>query len=142
MKVINSNESSDQLPVASDAECKVRRALLVSGGVIKPAGKSETIIKKDGTQVLSTRKSSRAWRQKLIDQGIIDPNPSYTPATSREGFTPDDEGEYSTQPINSDEEYERRKSVYLWMVSDILRTRRELRLILGKKSENDPDWYF
>ncbi len=139
-KVINS-KSEDQLPVASDAECKVRRAMLVNSGVIIPANKSDVITKKDGSQVLSTRRSSRALRKQLIEQGIINPNFTYE-ATDREGFVPSEEGEYDPQPIQSDAEYERRKNNYLWMISDILRTRRELRLILGKKADDDPDWYF
>lgn len=141
-KVINTKNSGDQLPLATDAECKVRRALLVASGAIKPAGKAEVITKKDGSQVLSTRRSSRAWRNKLIEQGLIDPNMSYESPSDRSDYIPSDEGEYSPKPVESDEEYARRKHNYLWMIADILRTRRELKLILGKKSDNDPDWYF
>lgn len=141
-KVINSNSGGDQLPTATDAECKVRRAFLVNSGAIKPAAKADVVIKKDGSQVLSTRKSSREWRKKLIDQGVISPHSDYNPPVSRGKYTPSDEGEYDPQPIESEEEYVRRRNNYLWMISDILRARRELRLVLGKKSDSDPDWYF
>lgn len=141
-RIINSNEDASQLPLASESECKTRRALLISSGVIKPAGKAELVEKKDGPQALSTRKSSRAWRRKLIDQGIIDPDPTYKPALTRRNYSPSDEGQYEPKPIQSEEEYIRRRNNYLWMVSDILKTRKNLRLILGKKADNDPDWYF
>ena len=141
-RVINSN-SVEQLPLATDAECKIRRSLLIASGAIKPAAKADIIARKDGTQVLSTRKSSKAWRQKLIDQGVINTSFVYIPTSdSKCGYVPSDEGEYDPQPIGSESEYIRRKNNYLWMISDILRTRRELRLVLGKKAEDDPDWYF
>jgi hypothetical protein len=139
-KVINSNE--DQLPLADEAECKMRRALLIANGTIVPVGKVDIISKKDGSQVLSTRKTSKVWRAQLIDQGVIDPEPVYETFNIRRGCTSDEEGEYDPQPIRSEGEYARRKSNYLWMISDILRVRRELKLVLGKKSDDDPDWYF
>jgi len=140
-KLINSND--EQLPLANEIECKVRRALLVASGTIMPVGKADIITKKDGSQVLSTRRSSKEWRTKLIEQGIIDPECQYEPVSGvRSGNLSREEGEYNPQPIQSDKEYMRRKDNYLWMISDILRVRRELRLVLGKKADDDPDWYF
>lgn len=140
IKVINSND--EQLPLASEEECTTRRAFLVFNGTIKPAGKTDVTVKKDGSQALSTRRSSRALRNKLIEQRIINPEPSYKAPIIRCRHTASEEGEYDPQPIKSDNEYIRRRDNYLWMVSDILRVRRELKLVLGKKADNDPDWYF
>ena len=140
VKLINSND--EQLPLAGETECRVRRAFLIAGGIIKPAGKVDIIVKKDGSQVLSTRRSSKEWRSKLIEQGIIEPDFEYKPVSVRTGNLCREEGTYDPQPIRSDEEYERRRDNYLWMISDLLRVRRELKLVLGKKDDEDPDWYF
>jgi hypothetical protein len=133
--------TNQELPFASDADCATRRAILISCGVIVPAAKTDYISKKDGSEVISTYRSSRAWRRKLIEQGIIDPKPEYV-STYRRDHMSGDEGHYESKPITSDDEYERKKEVYLWMVSDILRTRKRLKLVFGEKPENCPDWYF
>jgi len=137
MKLIKSNE---ELPLATEEECKERREMLISGGVVKPAGKTE-LTKRDGNNILSTKKYSKSYRQKLIDNGLIITSFEYIPI-SRNNYIPSEEGVYNPKPIRTDEEYNNRKNNYLWMTSNMLKTRRDLKLILGKRSDNDPDWYF
>lgn len=111
----------NELPIATDKECEDRRKLLISAGIIKTG-------------------NNKSLREELISKGIIDPNPSYISVKNNYNNS-SDEGEYIVKPIKTDEEYDRRKSLYLWMVHDILKARKELKLIF-KKPEEEPDWYF
>lgn len=140
-KMINSN--NEQLLFANDAECKDRRSFLIETGAIVPANKADLVTKKDGSVVLSTRRPSRELRNNLIEQQIIDPDFQYKSGQRvRDGNLSREEGEYDPQPIKNEEEYVRRRDNYLWMISNILHVRRELKLVLGKKLDEDPDWHF
>lgn len=142
-RIINSNNQSE-LPFASDIECEVYRSSLMVAGAITPCDESEIITKKDGEQVVSTREKSKTQRNRLIERGIIQPRPSYEsiPKLPRESRNIE-EGSYSPpKNITSEMEYKRRRDVYLWLISDILHTRKDLRLALDRKNNDDPDWYF
>ena len=141
MKVINTVDKQEDKPIATDEECQVRRNILISSGVVVPAHKSDLITKKDGSVILSTRKSGLARRKELIEKGLIDENlcqllPNNVP------YQPKEEGEYRCKSIRSEEEYDRRKRAYFRAMQEILHSRKELKLILGKKDDNDPEWYF
>ena len=110
-----------ELDIATDEECVERRNELIRAGIIKPNSKN-------------------SLRKNLINKGIIEPNPSYPLFKSNKTECPD-EGEYSVKPIENEEEYNRKKDMYLWMVHDILRTRKKLKLIF-KVNNNESDWYF
>jgi len=131
----------NEKPLATDEECEVRRRILIATGVIKPALKSELIERKDGTVILSTRRDSRAKRERLIEQGIIDPT-LYQLSIDPSPYTSGGEGEYNPRSIESEEEYDRRKRAYFRIMQEILKSRKDLKLILGKKSDKDPEWYF
>jgi len=139
-KLLNTKKNSDT-PIATDTECKARRSVLIAMGAIVPARKADLITKKDGSIILSTRKQSRIKRQRLVDQGIVDENlcelvPHDVSHKSA------NEGEYKVKPIQSNAAYLRRRQSYFRIMQEILHSRKELKLILGKKNDNDPDWYF
>lgn len=138
IKIVNSN---DQLPFATDAECKLHRVSLIANGSILPGSKSEVITRKDGTQVLSTKHASRTMRERLIEQGLINPNPEYPGRQTDLDYHGKEEGKYEVTPITTDAEYQRKRALYLWMVHDILKARRELKLVFGQRAD-DPDWFF
>jgi len=152
-KIINSNEEKqkDILPLATDRECRDRRSLLVLLGVIKSGNKSEIIFRKDALPVVSTRKTCRVMREKLIEREIIQPirelkdgNITFCklPPRKKRRIVEREEGEYKPRPIETDEDYYRRRQVYFRMIQEILYSRKKLKLILGKKKDDDPDWYF
>ena len=131
----------NEKPLATDKECQIRRSKLIAAGVIQPAPKSDLIERKGGSITLSTRKNNYGKRKKLISKGIIDSNLCHLiPETGK--YKAKEEGEYVSNPIVSELEYFRRKQIYFRMIQEILMSRKELKLILGKKNENDPDWYF
>jgi hypothetical protein len=128
-------------PLATDEECRARRSILIAMGVIRPAPKSDLIEKKDGTVILSTRRDGRVRRKLLVDQGIIDP--TLCELIPDESFYKGkEEGEFKSRPIQSKEGYDRRKQAYFRVMQEILRSRKDLRLVLGKKNDDDPEWYF
>lgn len=135
------NTKHDDKPLATDKECEAYRETLIATGIIKPAPRSELIEKKDGTIILSTRRDSRARRERLIEGGVLDPTLCQL-VTNPNPHTPKGEGEYSPKPIESEEEYDRRKRAYFRVMQEILRSRKDLRLVLGKKNDKDPEWYF
>lgn len=151
VKIINSNKTVQELPIATNRECCDRRNLLVTFGIIKPNNKPDIIFKKDAIPTISTRKTCGNQRKNLIKCGIIQPieeldDGSITfcelPPKGNRGTINKDEGEYKPQPIKTDEEYYRRRQVYFRMIQEIIYSRKKNKLILGKKKDNDPDWYF
>ena len=150
MRVLNTKSVENELPVATDQECQERREFLVKRGVIKPADKLSIINRKSSPPLLSTRAANKEMRRKFIEQGIIKPmmNMLSMKATFCElaprGKRPcsSEEGEYRPRPIESDEEYFRRRQAYFRAIQEIFYARKKLKLVLGKKRENDPDWYF
>jgi len=141
VKTLNSEEVKNNLKLASDRECAERRRALIAGGVVKPAERSEIIFRKNAVPVVSTRRARNAERQKLIEEGIIDPNYCrLLPQKRRPSLA--EEGEYKAKPITSDEEYERRKRAYFRIMQEVLRSRKELNLVLGPKKDDDPEWLF
>jgi hypothetical protein len=140
-KVLNSEEVKSNLKLATDRECEDRRRMLVAGGIIKPAEKSEIVFRKNAIPVVSTRRARNAERRRLIEDGIIDPSYCELLPEQRR-ISSSEEGEYKPRPIRSPEEFERRKRAYFRVMQEILRSRKELSLILGPKKDDDPEWFF
>lgn len=141
VKVLNSEEAKSKLKLATEQECMDRRRALVAGGIIKPAEKSEIVFRKNAVPVVSTRRTRGMERRKLIEEGIIDPN-YYELIPGPKHTSSSESGEYKSRPINSIEEYNRRRNAYLRVMQEILRSRKELNLILGPKKDDDPEWFF
>lgn len=106
---------------ATTEECQQLRKELISKGYIK---RSKHISK----------------RNKLIRRGIIVENIEYPKLRTKHIVK--GEGEYKVKKIRTNKEYNHKKELYFWMLSDILRVRRELKLELGNSSSKDPKWYF
>lgn len=138
-RVINANDS---MLFASDSECLERRAQLINAGIIVPANTSELIQKKDGSFVVSTIQSSKEMRKTLISSGLIDPNLCRLLPEKDRPISNLEEGEYKPRPIKTEQEYLRRKQAYFRIMQEILFSRKDLGLVLGKKEDGDPDWYF
>jgi hypothetical protein len=139
IKILNMKKNDE--PLATDEECKTRRSILIAMGVIKPISKSDLIEKKDGTIILSTKKDGRIIRKNLISQGIIDPTLCQL-SPDKSYYKGTEEGQFVPRPIKFEEEYDRRKRAYFRIMQEILRSRTELKLVLGKKNDSDPEWYF
>jgi len=105
----------------TDKKCRSYRNTLIKLGYLK-------------------RGTVRSKRQQLIDRGLLTDNREYP--KSNKQYKSKNEGKYKVKRINSDEEYNRRKELYLWALTDIIRTRKELRLELGSVSSKDPKWFF
>lgn len=130
-----------ELLEASEQECIGRRNLLIAAGIITPANKNE-IIRRGGEEVASTKKDILSKRKQLIKQGIINPRLCKIIHEKDIVVENNEEGEYNPKRISSDEEYLRRRSVYFRMLQEIIFARIDLRLVLGKKNSNDPEWIF
>lgn len=117
--------------IATDKECMEIRQKLIDKGYLLP-----------------TSGSVESSRNKLIESGNIKPMTKNGKQTFcklvRERNLPKckDEGEYSSRPIESTKEYERRLAAYFYSIQEILYARDSLKLVLGKKNKNDPDWVF
>lgn len=127
-------EKKRELPIAAATECDEMRHNLISKGTIVPA--------KPGAAAMQTRKLRRQERERLIELGIIDLEPCCLPPPVLPRPRAGEEGEYRPVPIANDDEYCRRRQTYFRMVQEILQSRRELRLVLGPKGNNDPEWIF
>jgi hypothetical protein len=127
-------ERKRELPIATSDECEAIRNDLIFKGMIEPM--------KPGAIQAQTKKLRKQEREQLIDLGIIDPElcPLSIPVLPRPRAK--DEGEYKPMPISNDDEYFRRRQVYFRMIQEILQSRRELKLILGPRGNNDPEWIF
>lgn len=130
-----------ELLEATEQECIDRRNLLIANGIITPANKSE-IIKKNREEVISTRKEVLNKRKQLIKQGIINPRLCGIIHEKNIVVKNNDEGEYNPKKISNNGEYLRRRSIYFRMLQEIIFARIDLKLILGKKNSNDPEWIF
>ena len=134
-KIINSGKV---LPFATDEQCQDRRDALIGAGIIKvnENGKFDPVAHR---------------RQSYIKEGIIRPlekdengNVTYCALPKRENrnLFDNEEGTYVPKPIKNDREYEIKKQVYFRMLQEIIWSRQNCNLILGKISEDDPSWYF
>jgi hypothetical protein len=103
----------EELPFATDDECFERRKLLIDNGIINE-GVFETT------------------REILIKNGTIDPNLVFK-YNKDNNYIPKEEGEFNLVHIENDEQYELRKHNYFCMLSDVLKVRKKLGLILEKK---------
>lgn len=130
-----------ELLEATDQECNERRNILIANGIIIPTNKSD-IIKINGEEIVSTRKSVLNKRKQLIKQGVINPRLCNIIHEKNIVVENNDDGEYNPKKISNDDEYLRRRSVYFRMLQEIIFARIDLRLILGKKNSNDPEWIF
>jgi len=141
-RVINTkNTKPDDLQLATDQECVERRRLLINAGIINPSHKDSVIAKKNSAPVINTIQYGKNLRQFLIKSGIINVDLCYI-EPSKHKCSANDQGEYKTKVIDTDEEYNRRKQIYFKVMQEMLCARRDLKLILGPKKEDDPDWYF
>lgn len=114
---------NNNLPVATDKECMEIRNELIKQGIIKQ-GKLKT------------------EREKLISAGCISSSPC---PVLKHKFHPSDrkdEGEYQVVSIKNDKDYLIKRANYFRMMQEILQARSSLKLILGPKNEQDPDWFF
>ena len=127
-------ERKRELPIATGPECEMLRNDMIAKGTIRPT--------KPSIVQAQIRKLRRQEREKLIGLGLIDPEPCKLPAPILPRPKAGEEGEYKPTPISSDDEYSRRRQVYFRMIQEILQSRRELKLILGPKGNNDPEWIF
>jgi len=132
------NNSGKVLPFATDEQCQDRRDALIGAGIIKV---NED---KDFSPVAHRRKP-------YIEAGIIRPlkkdkdgKVSYCSLPKKENrrILDNEEGTYVPRPIRSDREYNAKKQVYFRMLQEIIWSRQNCNLILGKISEDDPPWYF
>lgn len=133
--MINENE----LPVATDDECKQLREHFLNRNVIKVANKNDIIMFKNNIMV-NTKNSSLLKRKELLNKGII--SDTFCDIPKSKHYSCEEKGEYIVKPINNDVEYKARKSVYFRMMQEILRSRQDLKLILGPKNSKDPEWFF
>lgn len=125
-----------ELMEATEMEANERREQLIAAGII------------------STRRTEltpEEMRTLLVCRGIIKPvekledgTVTYCPLPERLNVrsTNPEEGEYRVKPIVSESDYERRKMVYFRSLQELLFARRHLNLIVGKKEEKDPEWFF
>jgi hypothetical protein len=122
----------------TDEESNIIREQLIEAGILTPATDDE-LIKRKNEVVFSTTQKSKALRQKLIDDGFISEDrvklmPRAKGKTAEEGI-------YQPKSIKTEEDYERKRAMYLYMVQDILIARRELNLDLGPVKSNE-GWMF
>lgn len=116
---------------ATNKECIDRRNFLINAGIIVPGN------------------NTNRFRDDLIKCGLIQPlfckdgSIKYCDLPpKRNHLFYSNEGEYKSKPITSDNDYYRRRQVYFRMIQEVLYSRVSLNLILGKKKDSDPDWYF
>ena len=134
-KSINSGKV---LQFATDEQCQDRRDALIGAGIIKVSEdrKFDPVVHR---------------RKPYIDAGIIRPLEegedgcvTYCSLPEKENrrLFDNEEGTYVPKPIRSDREYQRKKQVYFRMLQEIIWSRQNCNLILGKISDDDPAWYF
>lgn len=135
-----SNNKYLELPEATDEESNNRRNFLIGSGII-----SKNNIRKEKIEM-----APEEIRKNLISSGVIKPvekvNGKVTycslPPKTNVKSTNNEEGEYRVKPIVSDDDYNRRKMVYFRSLQELLFARQHLNLIVGKKEDKDPDWFF
>ena len=127
-------ERKRDLPIASGSECETLRSNLIAKGTIIPSRPGD-----DDAQTRLLREQERA---ELIEAGVIEPGLCQLPPPILPRPRAGEEGEYKPVPISGERDYLRRRQVYFRMVQEILQSRQELRLILGQKGSNDPEWVF
>jgi hypothetical protein len=134
-----SNNNYLDLPEATEVESNKRRSFLIEHGIISTNTKEKQSM------------SPEEIRKNLIKSGIIKPvekleNGKVTycdlPQKIKIKSINNEEGEYRVKPIVSDEDYNRRKMVYFRSLQELLFARQHLNLIVGKKEDKDPDWFF
>jgi hypothetical protein len=91
---------------------------------------------------IPTKKLRRQERMQLIKLGIIDPTLCQLPEVKLPRPSGEEEGEYKVRPIINDIEYFQRRQAYFRMLQEVLYARKELKLVLGSKGPNDPEWIF
>ena len=122
----------------TDEESSLIREQLIDAGILTPAKEHELSVKKND-MVFSTSGKTKLLRQKLIDDGFISEDRIELMPKVKSKAT--EEGVYFPKPIKTEEDYERKRAVYLYMVQDILIARRELKLELGPVKSNE-GWMF
>lgn len=132
---------NSKMEFATDQDCADRRNELIDAGILTPASAEEVVIK--GNEVhISTIKQSGEERMRLVNNNIINPNAcDLRPEKNRKPSSLE-EGEIKNKSVDSEEEYLRRRAAYFRMMQEIIFSRRDLNLILAKKEERDPDWFF
>jgi len=127
-------EKKRELPIAASTECDEMRNSLIAKGTIVPT--------KPGVSAAQIRRCRKQERERLIELGIINPELCDLPSPALPRPRAGEEGEYKPLPIVNENDYLRRRQTYFRMVQEILQSRRELRLVLGPKGNNDPEWVF
>lgn len=138
-RVINSDEEA---LFASDNECSERRQQLIDAGILIPANKNELVQRRDGSLVVSTKQTSKDKRHDLINSGMLNIGLCNLFPEINRPISKSEEGEFKSRSIKTDLEYQRRKAAYFRIMQEVLFSRTDLNLILGKKENSDPDWYF
>lgn len=95
---------SNQPSYATDEECRELREQLIAAGYIRPAS--------------AMPQSDGASKDICL--------PEYRPEKRTNSAQIPEEGSYEVRPILTNEEYEKRRMAYLYMLQSILRTRNEL----------------
>jgi len=128
----------EELMYATDSESELRRQELINAGLIKVS--SDVVSLKNGDVSVSTKSNRYKERLHLISKGMI--KVSLCNLRPENVAERKEEGEYKSRVPQSDAEYVRRKAAYFRMLQEVLYSRRELNLILGRKDEKDPEWFF
>jgi len=116
------------MELATEQECIERRNEFINAGIIKP-----------GTH------TPQETREFLIANGTIKPVTRVDgkmiycdlPPQKKYSNLNTEEGEYKVLPINTDEDYNRRKQVYFRMLQEVVTSRQELGLIINFEKENE-----
>ena len=132
---------NSKMEFATEQDCIDRRQELINAEILTPAGEEELIVK-DSIVYISTTKQSDEERNKLINKNIINPNPCDLIPEKNRKTSNLEEGEIKNKCVRSKVEYLRRRAAYFRMMQEIIFSRRDLNLVLAKKSDRDPDLYF
>lgn len=125
----------ENLIEATEQETAERRQFLIDNNIIS----------------LSSGANESKWRKELVKSGTIEPierlpcgEITYVKLSPPQKIKSinKEEGEYKIKPIVSEADYDRKKNAYFRSLQELLFSRRDLNLIVGKKNDNDPDWYF
>jgi hypothetical protein len=122
---------------ATEQECIERRNEFINAGIIKSGTHTPTEKLENMTP--------QETREFLIANGTIKPVTCVDgkmiycdlPPQKKYSNLNTEEGEYKVLPINTDEDYNRRKQVYFRMLQEVVTSRQELGLIINFEKENE-----
>ena len=122
---------------ATDQEYNNRRNEFIDAGIIRPG--THTPMEK------LENMTPQETREFLIANGTIKPvtcvdgRMQYCDLPPKKKYSNlnTEEGEYKVLPINTEEDYNRRKQVYFRMLQEVVVSRQELGLIINFEKENE-----